>query len=462
LAPNNDDGAADIANPRRPSKYEKRARRAARHTRFPLAHRFMSESFKSKPIVRVWRNRNFTLYESGMTLYSVTGWMQRVGVGWLAWELTHSTFWLGVVAAADLGPMILLAPFAGAVADRVDSWKLSRASQFLLMMQAVALAGLIFTNTLGIYTLLGVSIYSGILYPFSGAARQTLLPRTVPHAEFATAIALDSAAFQAARFVGPALASIVIPTFGVAAAFVIHGCGSVIFQTAIAFMRLEPDKPRDRKHRNIFRDVGESFSYVRGHVGIGSVFFIMVIASIIIRPVQDMLPGFAGGVFHGGARELAFLTSSMGVGALVSAATIAARGGVSGLTSRVFMGFLGLSLATFSLVATENLVVGVIGSALVGYTLNSMSTSTQALVQTAVDPDMRGRVMSLYLLIFRGMPAVGSLLDGFIAHFVGLRWTFAVGATLCALLWLLTMPRRHKIAESLEGPRPKSSRAFRA
>jgi len=418
-------------------------------------------AFSQRPILRVWRHRNFALYESGMTLYSVTGWMQRVGVGWLAWELTHSPTWLGVVAAADLGPMILIAPFAGAVADRMDSWKLSRASQFLLMLQAVALAALSFTGELSIYTLLAVSLYSGALYPFAGAARQTLLPRTVPRAEFSTAIALDSAAFQAARFIGPAIASLVIPAFGVAASFVLHACGSVIFQAAIAFMRMEPESPRARGHRNILRDVGESLVYVRGHVGIGSVFVLMVFASVVIRPVQDMLPGFAGGVFHGGARELAWLTMSMGVGALVSAATIAMRGGVAGLTHRVFLGFIGLSLATWGLVASDILLFGVIGSALVGYTLNSMSTSTQALVQTAVDPDMRGRVMSLYLMIFRGMPAIGSLIDGLLAQTLGLRWTFALGAALCALLWLAVAPRRHAIADSLEKPLVKGSRAFR-
>ena len=148
----------------------------------------MFPTLSSKPFIRVWRHREFRLYESGMSLYSVTGWIQRVGVGWLAWDLTHSTFWLGVVASADLGPMILLAPFAGAVADRVDSWKLSRVSQFLLMLQAIALCGLMYTRAMGIYTLLAVSLYTGLLYPFSGAARQTLLPRTVPHAEFATAM----------------------------------------------------------------------------------------------------------------------------------------------------------------------------------------------------------------------------------------------------------------------------------
>jgi len=166
------------------------------------------------PVLRIWRHRNFALYESGMSIYSVTSWMQRVGVGWLAWELEHSAFWLGVVAAADLGPMIVLAPFAGAVADRVDGWQLTRVSQFLLMLQAVALAALVFTGALGIYSLLAVSLYSGALYPFSGAARQTLLPRTVPRAEFSTAIALDSATSQAARFVGPALDERISATCG--------------------------------------------------------------------------------------------------------------------------------------------------------------------------------------------------------------------------------------------------------
>ena len=409
-------------------------------------------SLAQKPYIRVWRHREYALYESGMTLYSVTGWIQRVGVGWLAWELTRSTFWLGVMAAADLGPMIVLAPFAGAVADRVDSWKLARTSQFLLMMQALALIVLLETGHMGIHTLLLVSLYTGCLYPFSGAARQTLLPRTVPHAEFATGIAIDSAAFQAARFVGPANASLLIPFFGVMAAFVVHACGSVVFQTAIAFMRLPPAKTAPRGHGNILRDVGESFAYVRGHEGIGSIFLMMTIVSVLIRPINDMLPGFAGAVFHGDARELAWLTSSVGVGALVSASTIAMRGGVEGLTLRVFGGLIGLTFATAALCGTDWLPVGVVGAGLYGYMLNSMSTSTQALTQTAVADDMRGRVMSLYMLIFRGMPAIGGVVDGVLAQYVGLRWTFALSAAVCGVLWLVCLPRRRAITLSLEGP----------
>ncbi len=413
---------------------------------------YMPIATSSQPAIRVWRHRNFTLYEIGMTLYSVTGWMQRVGVGWLAWDLTHSTAWLGLIAAADLGPMILIAPFAGAVADRMDAWQLTRLSQFLLMMQAILLAVLIFTNTMGIFALMAISLYGGALYPFAGAGRQTLLPRTVPFEEFAPAIAIDSAMFQVARFVGPAIAALMIPAFGVAGAFVAHAFGSLFFQTILSLLRLPPQQQRARGRGNLFADIGASFAYVRAHPGIGPVFLLMTTASIFIRPIQDMLPGFVGTIFMGGPRDLAWLTSGIGVGAMLSAGTIAMRGGVSGLTVRIFGGFVGLVASTLALVATDNFIVGVISASFLGYTLNSMSTSTQALVQSAVANDMRGRVMSLYLLIFRGMPAVGSLIDGLIAHAFGLRWTFGICSVATLIVWGLAMPRRHAIAKALEHP----------
>jgi MFS family permease len=412
----------------------------------------MPISASQKPALRVWRHRDYALYESGMTVYSVTGWMQRVGVGWLGWELTHSTFWLGILAAADLGPMIFLAPFAGAIADRVDSWKLTRLAQFLLMLQAIALSALVFSGWITPYLLLAASLYSGTIYPFSGAARQTLITRTVPHDEFPTAVALDSALFQLSRFIGPALASLVIPVFGVGGAMIWHAGGSITFQTTIALMNLPPFVARHRPRRHILADVGESLAYVRDHAGIFPIFLMLTIVSVLIRPIQDMLPGFAGNVFHGGAVELAWLTSSMGIGAMISAAIIASRGRVAGLTQRVFLGFAGIGVSVMILIATDRIAVGIICSALIGYTFNSMSTSTQALVQTAVANDMRGRVMSLYLLVFRGMPALGSVIDGLMARAVGLRMTFLICAVLCLCVWALAMPRRHAIAKALEHP----------
>lgn len=410
----------------------------------------MSILSPSSPALRVWRHRDFAFYEVGMTLYSMTGWMQRLGMGWLAWELTHSTFWLGLIAAADLGPMIIIAPFAGAVADRMDSLLLTRLAQFLLMLQAIALVVLMALDLVTPWALLAIALYAGVLYPFSGAGRQTLLPRTVPFAEFAPAIAFDSALFQVARFVGPAGAAWAIAQWGVIGAFVIHCGGSVIFQAILAILRPAPQAIRARRGRNLARDVAEAFAYVRAHKGIGPIFLLMTMASIFIRPIQDMMPGFVGRIFNGGPTELGILTSSVGVGACASAVAIALRGGVTGLTQRIYLGFIGLALSTFGLVATESFIAGVVAVCFLGFTLNTMSTSTQALTQSAVDNDMRGRVMSFYLLIFRGMPAIGSIFAGALAQQFGLRPTFAAGAAICVLIWLYAMPKRHAIAAALE------------
>ena len=202
--------------------------------------------------------------------------------------------------------------------------------------------------------------------------------------------------------------------------------------------------------RNILRDVGESFSYVRNHAGIGPILFFMTLISVFIRPVQDMLPGFAGAVFDSGAVGLAWLTSGMGVGATMSATWIALRGRVSGLTSMVLFGFLGLSLSTLGLVATNYLWVAIIFAVFSGFSLNAMSTGTQALVQYAVDDSKRGRVMGLYTLIYRGTPALGALGTGLLAESLGLRLTFAVAGGICLVMWFSTLSRRSTMTAALE------------
>jgi MFS family permease len=201
---------------------------------------------------------------------------------------------------------------------------------------------------------------------------------------------------------------------------------------------------------NIWREIGESFAYVRTHAGIWPAFLLLTVASVFVRSIQDMLPGFAGEVFGDGAVGLAYLTSAMGVGAMASAARVAFRGRITGLTRQAVSGALGLGAATVGFVATDILWVGVIFSALIGFTLNTMSTSISALVQCAVSDAMRGRVVSLYQLVFRGTPAIGSLILGVTSASVGLRWTFAGSAAICFIAWLIVRPRRRDIAAALE------------
>jgi MFS family permease len=167
------------------------------------------------------------------------------------------------------------------------------------------------------------------------------------------------------------------------------------------------------------------------------------------------MPGFAGQIFNSGAVGLAWLTSSMGIGAAVSAVWIASRGRLKGLTLVVFLGFLGLILSTAAFLLSPVLWLGAIFTGLTGFTLNTMSTSIQALVQSSLPDHMRGRVMSLYGMIWRGAPALGSLAGGLAAERYGLRMTFAAACAFCTLVCLLALPSRRAIALAAERGRDK-------
>jgi MFS family permease len=405
------------------------------------------------PILRVFTYRQYALFMAGMTPSLITIWMQRVGIGWLAWELTKSPTWLGVIAAADLAPVMLIAPIAGAYTDRSDPVRQQIWTQWANVVQSVGLVALILTGWMNIWLLFVLVLFHGIVHPFSSTARHAIVPATVPRAEFATAIAADSASFNGSRFIGPALGGVLIPLYGIEITFALNAIAGVFFVVLLGMMRLDMPERAPRKGRNIMGDVVESFAYVRTHAGIGPMFLLLAAVSILVRPVQDMLPGFAGAVFDAGAQGLAWLTSSMGVGATAAAVWIAARGHLNGLTNVVLLGCLGLGLATIGFVATGELWVAVIFGVLSGFSLNAMSTSTQALTQTALSDDLRGRVMGFYTVIYRGMPAIGALAVGGLAEVFGLRATFAVAAVGCLVALAWVMPRRRTMKAALETDR---------
>jgi MFS family permease len=409
----------------------------------------MSSPTGLAPIIHVFRHRNYAFYMGGMAPNLITIWMQRLGVGWLAWELTHSTAWLGVIAAADLVPMLFLAPIAGAITDRHVPLVLQKITQFLAMVHAAGLAFFTLTDWINIWGLLGFALFHGLTHTLASTSRHAIIPATVPRAELSTAIAVDSAMFNASRFIGPALAGLFIPFTGVGGTFLLNVLGCVVFFGAMFFMDVAPPVREPGRRRNILADVGESLGYVWRHAGIGPVLLILTVASILFRPVQDMLPGFAGNVFGSDAVGLAWLTSAMGVGATFAAVWIALRGRAAGLAIMVIGGFLGLSLVTLGFVATPVLWIAVIFAVFSGFMLNAMSTGTQALVQLAVDDAFRGRVMGVYTLIYRGTPAIGALALGAVADAVGLRTTFAVAGIAGIAIWVVTLPRLRAMRTAL-------------
>jgi MFS family permease len=411
------------------------------------------------PLTRVFAHRNYAWFVGGGTPSYITSWMQRVGVGWLAWELSHSPLWLGIVAAADLAPMLVLSPFAGAITDRHTPLRQLRFTETLLFAQSVALFVFMLMGVLSIWLLVALSLWSGLVYPFHQAARHSVVPAIVPRVDFPTAIALDSALFQVSRFIGPSIAAIIIPLFGVGGTFFAHALGSTVYLFALFKLDYPAPARVSKEGRSILADVKEGLAYVAGDIGIWPLFLLLSVASILLRPMQDMMPGFAGEVFNSGAVGLAWLTSSMGIGAAISAVWIASRGRLKGLTLVVFSGFLGLIVTTIAFILSPALWMGTIFSGLSGFALNTMSTSIQALVQSSLPDHMRGRVMSLYGMIWRGAPALGAVTAGLAAERFGLRATFAVAAGICFIVWLIALPSRGAIAlvaeRSRDTPGPK-------
>ncbi|MDP2355114.1 MAG: MFS transporter [Beijerinckiaceae bacterium] len=414
----------------------------------PLRKFLMSS--KKPPILRCLSHPKFALFEGGLFPHYTTGWMMRVGAGWLAWELTGSPAWLGIIAAADLMPMLFLAPIAGAWTDRVNPLRLIRIAEAALLLHATMLAITMYLGLINIEILFALTVFAGVVYPFHSTARQSIIPLTVPREDFASAIALDSASFHSNRFLGPAIAAFVIPVYGVQGVFFAHMIGSSICLTTLLILRLpSPDRSKARG-ATLFSAVMEGMRYAAAHKGLRTMLALLVVASVCVRPLQDLLPGFAGGVFNAGAPGLAWLTSSVGVGAMLGAVYIAARGALAGLTSLAMLGYLGTAASALGFVATKNLWVAVFFSALLGFSLNVMSTSIQALMQLATDDRMRGRVMALYLLLFRGFPALGALALGFLADVIGLRTSIAISAALSLIFLAIMVPRRKAVAAQLE------------
>ncbi len=402
-------------------------------------------------MIDVWSHRNYACFMGGMTPALITLWIQRVGTLWLAWELTRSNYWVGLVVAVDYAPMIVLAPFVGAFTEKSNPILVQKAAQAASLVIALIMGSLVFAGAMNIWLLLFLSLLLGIVHPFNAISRHTIVPATVPKSEIPTALATDSALYNAARFIGPAIAGYLIAQAGAGYAFIVNAFGILFYMAGLFAMRLSFDDRTGHARGNMLGDITEGLAYVRQHPGIGPLFLVMAVGAVWVRPLQDLLPGFADKVFEAGPTGLGWLTAGMGVGATIAAAFVAMYARTRGLTLAVLLAFLANLAATILFCATGWLWLAVIVAAFWGGTLTMMSTGTQALVQSAVDNQLRARVMSLYTMIYRGVPAVGAVIIGWLADRIGLQLAFAVAALLCVPAWLTAIRRRETITVALEG-----------
>ncbi|MDX1540327.1 MAG: MFS transporter [Geminicoccaceae bacterium] len=399
-------------------------------------------------IPRTLGHRNFRAYIAGNSVSLVGTWMQRIGVGWLAWELTGSATVLGLVAFADLFPAVVIGPLGGALADRGDRRRMMFVAQSLNMAQALVLFVLTASGLITIELLVALVLFSGIVIGFNQPARLALVPSLVPRADLGTAVAINAIVFNGARFIGPALAGLLIVQVGIASVFLGNALSFLAFLFALTRLEL-PAPPVGRKGvSTVLAEIGDGIRYAARHPGIGPLLLLHLVLALGVRPFVELLPGFASEVFEGGAGVLAVLSSTIGIGAIAGGLWLAQlRPPITGVVLAAAVA-LSLVVLAFALAPAYPLAVALVGLAGAGMLI--AGAGAQTVVQTAVEEGMRGRVMSLYGLILRGGPALGALAMGAAADLVGLRIPLALGtlAALIAAFWL--WQRRQRIGAALE------------
>jgi predicted MFS family arabinose efflux permease len=408
-----------------------------------------------------WRDLSAALANHDFAIFTWAGmpglvamWAQRIGIGWLAWELTESPAWLGVIAMADLLPAVFIAPLSGALVDRINVLRLLGATQALTVAHAAALWILTLTGVIDIWILFALALLLGFNQPFVVASRHNLVPLIVPIQLLGSAIAINSISFNVARFIGPAVAGMLIAWSGVEIVFLVETIAETVLLVSLAFFRINP-QPKAVSRGGLaalLGDVRAGIGYIAGHAGIGPILVLLTFTAVSSRPSLELLPGFADAVFHRGAEGLGWLGAAVGLGGISGALWLARRGSVHGLTGAVVGFSLSMSLALIGFATLGNFWLALVFLAMCGFSMVIAGAGTQTLLQWSVDPAMRGRVMSAYTLLYRGLPALGALAIGAAAEFIGLRAAVACAAATCAVTCLWALRRKKCMAHALEAP----------
>ena len=400
----------------------------------------------------VLAQRNARIFYAGSVTCWTGSWMQRVATDWLAWELTHSAFWVAIIAFCNLAPSVVVSPLAGAVADRIDRVRLTVASQFVAAAQAAILVALILTGLIRVEFMAALAVCNGIAETFAQPARQCLLPGLVSRAYLPGAVALNSLTYNVARFIGPALSGPMIAAWGVVPPIACN-CAAFLFASLTMYLlRLDPSiRLGHRSTHSVWHDAIEGIRYVTRHRGIGPLMLFAAAVGIMLRSVPEMLPPYVADLFGRDARGLATLASTMGFAALVGGTLVAIRGRLGGLTRIAVIAGLVLTLATACFVATHDFAVGVVCIAVMGAATTMHGISIQTLLQNSASSMMVGRVLSLWGMITRAAPAMGALAYGASSEFVGLQLPVLIGCLLCGLAWLRAQGRLPHMAPLLEG-----------
>lgn len=394
-------------------------------------------------------SQNYRRFITGNTLALIGNWTQRVGTGWVGWELTHSPAWLGVIAFSDLFPVLVLGPFAGAIADRHNRLTQVRLCQGLAMCQSLLMAGFSFFGLLDIWLLLALALTLGVIQSFDQPARLALVGSLVERKDLASAVAINSIVFNLARFLGPVIAGTAIVSVGVSFAFLFTALGFLASVTLLRRVHIVSDDLLTPSGNGFLADLVAGLHYTLNHQGLVIAFALLTAINAGVRPILEMLPAFASQVFGMDASGFAGLGAAIGAGATLGGIMMAFRRRLT-LVTAALVSSAGIVACTLWFCLAGPYWLGLCAIFALGSFLAASGIAVQSLVQLSAETAMRGRVLSIYGLLFRACPALGGLALGYAAEHFGLRAPTIVAsiAVLAVTLWAFL--RRHVLVETME------------
>jgi MFS family permease len=395
---------------------------------------------------RALSHRNFRIFWMGAFLSNVGTWMQAVAQGWLVLQLTNSAFWLGLDAFMATAPGFFLTLLGGVFADLVDRRRLLIYTQVAAGLAALALATLIWTGAVNRWMVLGFSFITGCCMALASPSYLALTYDLVGREDLANAVALNSSQFQLSRVVGPALAGFGLKLFGLAGCFYVNGLSFIAVVVSLGMVRIEPGKHASGTHahsardrRALWRNLLEGFRYVRHRPRVFSLLMISSVNSLFGAPYFALIPIYARDVFHLGATGLAWLMGTAGAGAFCGAALLTILGDFRRKGWAVLGGSVAFGVSVTAFALSTRLMFSYIFLFGLGFAIVISVAMVNTLLQKLVTDQMRGRVMSMFILSFMGTMPIGNIIAGTASQRFGVPHTLATGGLIIAIFAITMM-----------------------
>ena len=384
-------------------------------------------------IYRALHSRNYRLYFAGQ-LISVCGtWMQQVALSWLTYRLTGSTFMLGLVTFVGQIPTLFLAPIGGLLSDRYSRRTMLIQTQFCSLVHAATLALLVFTVELQSWHLVALALILGLINSIDAPIRQSFVAELVDRREdIPNAIALNSFTINASRFVGPAIGGVVVAVLGEGVCFALNAVSYLAVISALLAMRLPRTQAAAMRLRAA---VFEGFQYVLDHRQIRLLILMVATVSFFGTPYATLLPYFAKEVYAGGAQAFGYMSAAAGGGACFGTLFLATRKNAPSIDGHIGKAAYALACALLAFACSNSLIIAIPALAVLGFCSINVIASSNALIQSMVADEIRGRVMSIFAMAFMGISPLGSLAVGYASQHIGARFAL-IG---CAVAILITV-----------------------